>query len=195
MSGNFVQSGGTLHSLGLAGVLARNWWLLVARGVLAVLFGVIAFAWPGVTLGVLVLLFGAYMIVDGVFAIAAGVRALARHERWGALISEGVLDLVAGAIAFSMPILTVFAFIVLAGAWAIISGAVLLWGALRLAGEHRVLMGIGGAVSVIWGLMLFLWPVAGALVLTWWIGGYALFFGVSMIALGMRLRGLRERLV
>lgn len=195
MSGNFVQSGGTLHSLGLAGVLARNWWLLVARGVLAVLFGVIAFAWPGVTLGVLVLLFGAYMIVDGVFAIAAGVRALARHERWGALISEGLLDLVAGAIAFSMPILTVFAFIVLAGAWAIISGAVLLWGALRLAGEHRVLMGIGGAVSVIWGLMLFLWPVAGALVLTWWIGGYALFFGVSMIALGMRLRGLRERLV
>ncbi len=195
MSGSFSSTGGGHHGLGHAGALARNWWMLVVRGVLTILFGIVAFAWPGVTLASLVLLFGAYMFVDGVFAIGAGVRAMARHERWGGLIVEGVVDLLAGAVAFAMPILTVFAFIVLAGAWAVVSGAVLLWAALRLGGAHRVLMGLGGVVSVVWGLALFAWPVAGAVVLTWWIGGYALVFGVSMIALGMRLRGLRGRLV
>jgi uncharacterized membrane protein HdeD (DUF308 family) len=190
-----VFAGQPHHGLGHAAVLARNWWLVVLRGVIAILFGVTAFVWPGITLGVLVLLFGAYMVVDGVFAIASGVRAAARHERWGALIAEGALDLVVGAIAFAMPIATVFAFIVLAGAWAIISGGLMLWASLRLAGSHRWLAAIGGAISLAWGLLLFLQPIAGALVLTWWIGAYALFFGAALIALGLRLRALRARLV
>ncbi len=192
MSGGIVTGH---QGLGRASALARNWWVVALRGAFAITFGVIAFAWPGVTLSSLVLLFGAYMVVDGVFAIASGVRAAARHERWVALIAEGALDLVAGLIAFAMPILTIYAFVVLAGAWAVISGAMMLWAAIALHAAHRWLMAIGGLISVAWGVLLFVEPITGALVMTWWIGGYALFFGAALIALGLRLRGLRGVLV
>ncbi len=174
-------------------VLARNWWLVALRGVLALLFGIIALLLPGVTIASLVLLFAAYMLVDGICAIVAGVRAARRHERWGLLVFEGVVDLIAGAIAVLWPLITLLAFVWLLGGWAIASGVLLLVAAFRLNLEHgRWLMAFGGVVSIIWGILLFLWPLAGALVLTWWMGGYALLFGVTLLVLAFRLRGQQD---
>jgi uncharacterized membrane protein HdeD (DUF308 family) len=173
-------------------LLARNWWAVALRGVFAFLFGVIALLLPGVTIGALVLLFAAYMTVDGIFAIVSGIRAASHHQRWGALIIEGVVDLAAGAIAFFWPLATVLAFVFLAAAWAIISGIALLAATFRLHPAHgRWLMGLGGAVSLIWGVVLFIAPIPGAVALTWWMGVYALFFGGALIALALNLRARR----
>jgi len=186
---SFGMAGAAATNDAMSAALARNWWLIALRGVLAILFGIVAILLPGPTLAALVLLFAAYMVVDGVLAIVAAVRAARRHERWGWLIFEGIVDLAAAAIAFLFPVATIFAFVLLMGAWAIISGAMLWAAAFRLNLAHgRWLMAFGGIVSVIWGFLLILWPVIGALVLTWWIGAYALIFGVALLVLAFRLR-------
>lgn len=170
-------------------LLARNWWVVALRGVFAIIFGVIAVLLPGVTLAALVLLFAAYMVVDGVLALVASLRAAERHERWGWLALEGVADLVAAAIAFVWPLVTVLAFVYLMGIWAIVSGALLLSASAWLRLTHgKWLMGLGGAISVIWGILLILMPILGALVLTWWMGAYALLFGGALLVLAFRLR-------
>ena len=175
--------------------LAQNWWLILLRGLFAIAFGVIAILLPGVTLAALVLLFAAYMLVDGILAIIAGVRAARRHERWVALVLEGVADLVASAIAWFWPLATILAFVILAGAWAVVSGVLLLGAAFRLNIAHgRWLMAFGGAVSLLWGFLLLIQPALGALALAWWMGAYALFFGGALIALSIRLRSRRRAL-
>jgi uncharacterized membrane protein HdeD (DUF308 family) len=175
--------------------LAQNWWVIALRGVVAILFGIIALLMPGPTLAALVLLFAAYMIVDGVLDIVAGVRAAQRHERWGWLVFEGIADLVAAAIALVWPLATIFAFVVLLGAWAIVSGILLWTAAFQLSVPRgRWLMALGGAVSVLWGFLLLVWPFTGAIVLTWWMGAYALVFGVALLVLAFRLRRLRQEL-
>ena len=177
---------------GMSAVLARNWWAVAARGVFAILFGLAAFLLPVATLGTLVLLFAVYMLVDGVFAIVAGVRAAAHHERWGLLILEGVVNLLAGAAALLLPGLTVLLVVTVLGIWAVVSGVTMLVSAFRLhSGHGRGLLVLSGLVSLIWGALLWLSPIAGALVLTWWLGGYALAFGVLLLVLGFRLRGRR----
>jgi uncharacterized membrane protein HdeD (DUF308 family) len=195
--------GGSFFGLGsgpasndaMAGILAQNWWVVALRGVFAILFGLCAIFLPGATLAALVLLFAAYMLVDGIFAIAAGIRATRRGERWGLLILEGIADLIAAAIAFFWPLATIVAFVFLMGAWAIVTGVLLTSAAFRLNLAHgRWLMALGGIVSVLWGFLLLLSPIAGAIVLTWWMGGYALFFGGVLLALAFRLRRLRHEL-
>jgi uncharacterized membrane protein HdeD (DUF308 family) len=169
--------------------LARNWWALVIRGLIAVVFAALAFLSPALTLGSLVLVFGAYAFVDGIFAIIAAGRAAAAHERWGLLLAEGVVGVGVGLASFAMPGLAIVVIVTLIAAWAIVSGALMLASAFRLDARHgHWLMGLGGAVSIVWGIALWLWPIAGAVVLTVWLGAYALIFGVSMIALGLRLR-------
>ncbi len=169
-------------------LLAQNWWAILLRGLFAILFGVLALVLPSITLASLILLFAAYMLVDGIFAIVAGVRAASHHERWGWLILEGIADLVAGVIAFIWPLITLLAFVYLMGVWAVVSGLLLGAAALRLHLTHgRGWMVLGGIVSVVWGILLMLWPLTGALVLTWWMGAYALFFGGALLALSVRL--------
>jgi uncharacterized membrane protein HdeD (DUF308 family) len=186
----FRTGGGTAESDAMSALLARNWWAVLLRGVFAVLFGVLALIWPGITIGSLILLFGIYMLADGVMAIVAGIRAATQHERWGALVLEGVADLIAGAIALVWPLATVLAFVWLAAAWAIVSGALLLAATFRLRPAHgKWLMGLGAIVSIVWGVLLFAAPGAGAVVMTWWLGAYALLFGAALIALAFRLRG------
>ena len=177
---------------GMSAVLARNWWAVAARGVFAILFGLAAFVLPIATLGTLVLLFAVYMLADGVFAIVAGVRAAAHHERWGLLILEGVVNLGAGVAAVLVPGLTVLLLVTVLGIWAVLSGITMLVSAFRLhSGHGRGLLLLSGLVSLVWGALLWFSPVAGALVLTWWLGGYALAFGVLLLVLGFRLRGRR----
>jgi uncharacterized membrane protein HdeD (DUF308 family) len=183
-----VEGAGSTNDA-MSALLARNWWVIALRGALAILFGIIALFLPEATMLALVLLFAAYMLVDGVLAIVAGVRAARRHDRWGWLILEGAIDLIAGGIAVVWPLVTIVAFVWLLAAWAIVSGVILFAASFRLNLAHgKWLMTLGGAVSVAWGVLLILWPLTGALVLTWWMAGYALFFGGVLLFLAFRLR-------
>jgi uncharacterized membrane protein HdeD (DUF308 family) len=172
--------------------LAQNWWAIALRGVTAILFGIVALLLPGATILALTLLFAIYMVCDGVLAIIAATRASRQHQRWGWLLLEAVADFIAGGIALVWPIVTVLAFIYLMGIWAIVSGVLLAAAAFKLHPAHgRWLMVIGAVISVLWGILLLVWPLTGALVLTWWMAGYALFFGGSLLALGFHLRTRR----
>ena len=168
-------------------VLVRNWWAVALRGVFAILFGLAALFLTQATLGALVLVFAVYMFVDGVFAIISGVRAAERHERWGAFILEGVLDILAGIAAFLFPGLTLIVLIFMMGAWAILSGGVMAWAGFHAAHGRGWLIA-AGVISVLWGVLLFVAPIAGAVVLTWFMGGYALAFGVALLILAFRLK-------
>jgi uncharacterized membrane protein HdeD (DUF308 family) len=177
----------------MSSVLARNWWLVALRGVLGILFGLVAFTLPGATMLSLVLFFSAYMLVDGVCAIIAAVRAARQHERWGLLVLEGVADIATGVIAFVWPGITVVAFVFLVAAWALISGGLMLAAAFRLKVNHgRWWLVLGGLASLVYGALLIVTPMIGAVVLTWWIGAYALVFGIAMLILGFQLRNHKD---
>ncbi|MBV9735027.1 MAG: HdeD family acid-resistance protein [Acidisphaera sp.] len=170
-------------------MLARNWWAIALRGAIAILFGVIAFATPLAALGSLVLLYAAYMLLDGVFAIVAGLRAAAHHERWGLLVLEGIFDLAAAAVAFLLPGITLLVFIYILAIWAVVSGAAMTVAGFRLHLAHgRWLLVVSGLVSLVWGLLLICTPFIGAIVLTWWLGAYAVVFGAMLLGLAFRLR-------
>lgn len=169
--------------------LARNWWAVALRGLFAILFGLAALLLPVITLGSLVLLFAVYMLADGVFAIVAGVRAAAHHERWGLLMLEGALNIAAGAAALALPGATVVVLVTLLGIWSVVTGVLLIVAAFRLHGGHgRWWLGLSGLVSLLWGIGLNVAPIAGALVLTWWLGLYALAFGFALLIFAIRLR-------
>lgn len=170
--------------------LSQNWWTLAIRGVAALIFGVLAFAWPGITLVAFVMVFAVYAIVDGVFAMAAAVNASRTGARWWALLLEGLLGVGAGLIAFSIPTMTAFFLLYLIAAWSVITGVFELITAVRIRKEvsNEWLMGLSGVASVFFGLLLFVFPQAGALALVWWIGAYAFIFGVLLLALAVRLR-------
>jgi uncharacterized membrane protein HdeD (DUF308 family) len=173
----------------MSAALARNWWLIALRGVLGILFGLVAFAVPGATILALVLFFSAYMLVDGIFGIAAGIRAAREGERWGWLVLEGVADITAGVIAFLLPGLTALVFVLLIAAWALVSGGFMLAASVRLQIDHgRWWLVLGGLVSIVFGILLAIAPMVGAVVLTWWIGAYALVFGIALLVLAFRLR-------
>jgi uncharacterized membrane protein HdeD (DUF308 family) len=175
-------------------VLSRNWWALALRGVAAILFGLAAFFLPGITLAVLILLFGAYMLVDGIFAIIAAVRAEEHDTRWWLLLAEGVLGVLAGIVAFLWPGLTALALLYLVAAWAIVTGILQIVGAIRLRqeieGEWALIL--GGILSVIFGVLLAVMPGVGILALIWLIGAYALVSGVLLIVLAFRVRNETE---
>jgi uncharacterized membrane protein HdeD (DUF308 family) len=171
-------------------VLARNWWSLVLRGVVAVLFGIGAFVWPGITLQVLVLLFGAFALVDGAFDIAAASVGRPRGVPWWALLVEGLLGVTVGIVTFAWPGITALALLYLIAAWAIATGIFEIVAAVQLrkeiAGEW--LLALTGILSVLLGVALLIRPGAGAVGLAWMIGFYAIVSGVLLITLGLRLR-------
>jgi uncharacterized membrane protein HdeD (DUF308 family) len=170
--------------------LARNWWAFALRGVLAILFGIVAIVVPGAAMLTLALFFAAYLIVDGVFGIVAAVRAAQAHERWGWLIAEGILNLIIGAIAFFFPASAVLAFVFVTAAWAIITGALMLAAAFKVNPAFgRWWLALGGIVSIVFGVLLVIAPLMGAVVLTWWLGGYAIAFGVMLLIFAFQLRG------
>ena len=177
----------------LSEVLAESWWAVGLRGLLGIAFGLICLLVPAAAILALILLFSAYMLVDGVLAIASGIKAARNGERWGLLILEGIVDLAAGAVAFLWPSITAVAFIILVGVWAIISGALMLGAAFRLKLDHgRWWLALGGIASVIFGIVLLVAPVVGAVVLTWWIGAYAIVFGVFLLVLAFQLHAKKE---
>ncbi len=174
-----------LDALGVA--LARNWWLIALRGALGVVFGLIALIMPVATILALVLLFSAYMLVDGVLAIYAAVRAARQRESWGLLVFQGIASLIAGVIAFLWPGITVLAFVLLIAAWAIVTGCLMLAAAFHTEAARWWLI-LGGAAAMVFGVLMIVAPLAGAIVLTWWLGAYALVFAASLIILSFKLR-------
>jgi uncharacterized membrane protein HdeD (DUF308 family) len=174
----------------MAHVLIRNWWALALRGALGILVGFAAFLFPGTTLGALVLLFGVYAVVDGVFAIVAGVRAAEHRERWRALLLEGVAGVAAGVLAFVWPALTALVLLYLIAAWSIIRGALKIAAAIRLRRtiQGEWLLGLNGALSVLFGILLIAMPTIGLLTLVWLVGAYALIFGALLLWFAFRLR-------
>jgi uncharacterized membrane protein HdeD (DUF308 family) len=176
--------------------LAQNWWAIVLRGVCAVLFGVGAFAWPGLTLTVLVLLYGAYALVEGVLAVACAlVGRQAGPFPWGVFLA-GLAGVAVGVVTFLYPGLTALALVYLIAAWALIRGIFEIIAAvhLRKEMENEWLLGLSGLLSVVLGVLLLVAPGAGALAVLWWIGAFAIVFGVLTIMLGVRLKGVRDRL-
>jgi len=176
--------------------LAQNWWAIVLRGVCALLFGIGAFAWPGITLAVLVLLYGAYALVEGVLAVAWAL--MGRHAGpfpWGVLLA-GLAGVVVGVVTFLSPGLTALALLYLIAAWAIVRGVFEIIAAFHLRKEldNEWLLALGGLLSVALGVFLMAAPGAGALAVLWWIGAFAILVGILEIILGFRLKGVRDQL-
>jgi uncharacterized membrane protein HdeD (DUF308 family) len=186
---NGREGGINMQTLGR--VVSRYWWTIALRGVVAILFGVIAFAWPGVTLGALVLLFGAYAFVDGLSGVILGIKDYGEKERWWATLLGGIISIGAGIVTFLMPGITALALLTVIAIWAVLRGVADIVAAVRLRKVIRGewLLGLAGALSIAFGVLLLLRPGAGALALIWWIGAYAIAMGVTLIALGFRARG------
>ncbi len=158
---------------------AMSRWGLALRGVVAILFGFIVWVWPAITLLALVIVFGIFAIAGGIFAILAGVRAPTARNRW-LLIVEGILGVLAGIIALAWPAITAVALLFLIAAWAIATGIAEIIGAFRTgrAGGMEWMLILSGGVSIIFGILLIVWPRLGVLALVWLIGIYAVVYGV-----------------
>ncbi len=174
--------------------LSRNWWAIALRGVFAILFGILAFMWPGTTLTVLVLFFGAYALVDGLFAVVA---ALTNHTsgRRGWVLLEGLVGIGIGVLTFVLPGVTALSLLYVIAAWAIITGGLEILTAIELRREitNEWMLILGGIASLAFGILLILFPGAGALSLIWLIAVYAIVFGVLLVGLGLRLRSWGSR--
>jgi len=173
-----------------ADMLARSWWAIALRGLASIIFGILAFVMPGVTLAVLVLLFGAYALVDGIFNVVAAISGRSGARSWWMLLLEGLVSVAAGLVAFFMPGLTALTLVYVISAWAIITGVLEIVGAIRLRKviTNEWWLALGGVLSIVFGVLIAAAPGAGALALVFWIGAYALIFGVLLVGLGFRLR-------
>jgi len=171
--------------------LAKNWWMLLLRGIAAIIFGVLAFAWPGMTLLTLIMFYGAFALVDGVLAIIAAIAGGAPAPRWW-LAVVGLLGIATGVLMFTMPGLTALVLLYFIAGWAIATGAFQIVGAIRLRKEidDEWYLILGGVVSVLFGVGVMMAPGAGALALLWVIGTYAVIMGAILVALAFRLKKL-----
>src|SRR5437660_2865005 len=163
-----------------ADTLRRNWWLLALRGLAAVLFGVLAFMWPGATLITLVWLFGAFALVNGILSLVLAAKTPKGYPKVGSLILGGLLGILDGLLAFVMPGITALGLLILIAAWAIATGVMELVAAVRLRKiiNNEWLLVLVGIATVVFGFLLLLQPAAGALALIWWIGAWAIVSGV-----------------
>jgi uncharacterized membrane protein HdeD (DUF308 family) len=175
-------------------LMTQNWWAIALRGLVAVLFGIAAFVWPGITLWALVAIFGAYALVDGIFAVIEAFRRDVVGERWWALLFEGFVGIAIGILTFAWPRLTAMGLLYLIAFWAIVTGVFEVITAIRLRHEIRGewMMALIGILSVAFGFLLVAFPLTGALSVVLIIGSYAVAIGALMIALGFKLRSLRH---
>lgn len=169
--------------------LAQNWWLILLRGIVAVLFGVLAFVWPGITLLTLVLFYGVFAFFDGVLSLAAAVRGGAPAPRWW-LALVGVFGIAAGILTVFWPQITALVLLLFIAGWAIVTGVLEVWGAIKL--RHEIegewLLIASGVLAIAFGILLVMWPGAGALAMVLVIGSFAIMYGLLLIGFAFRLR-------
>jgi len=183
----------TIENNRVTSVIANRWWAVLIRGLAAILFGVLAFAAPGTTLLAIATVFGIYAIVDGALDLAFAYRRAHEGRRWGWLVFEGLVGIGAGIVALAWTELTAMALLTVIAVWAIITGVAEIAAAFRLRRhiQGEWMLATGGVLSIIFGVLLLLFPGAGVLVLLSLIGAYALVFGVLLVALAFRLRAWR----
>jgi len=174
--------------------LKSNWWLIVASGVLALVFGAGAFIWPDATLAALVIFYGAYALVEGILAVFAAIKAPQGSDGRGTLAVLGIISAAAGVLTFMYPDITAVALVYIIGAWAILRGIVQIYAAIQLRKEvsNEWLLLLAGVVSAAFGVLLFINPSAGATSLVWIIGFYAVMYGITMLVLAYKLRRLGD---
>jgi uncharacterized membrane protein HdeD (DUF308 family) len=176
--------------------LSHDWWHFAVRGVLAIVFGIMALIWPESTKTALVLLFGAFALADGIFTIATGIESRKYFKQWWALLLEGLTGIVIATLAFVWPDVTALVLLYFIGAWAILTGIFEIMAAIELRNviEGESVMMLYGLLSIVLGVLLFAFPEAGAVSLAWAIGLYAIFAGIMEIVFAFRLRGLGREL-
>jgi uncharacterized membrane protein HdeD (DUF308 family) len=172
--------------------LAQHWWVLLLRGLLAIVFGLLTFANPGITIAVLVLFWGAYALVDGIFEVIAGIRA-----KWGSLVLLGILGIAAGIVTFMWPGITALVLLYIIAFWAIVAGVVQIAAAIRLRKEvtGEWLWILSGVCTVVLGGLLIARPGAGAVSVVWLIASFAIAWGILLVMLSFRLKAHHGRLV
>jgi uncharacterized membrane protein HdeD (DUF308 family) len=175
--------------------LARHWWMFVLRGVAAILFGVAAFIWPGLTIATLIILFGAYALVDGIFLTIAAISGWSHMEDPWLILLEGLIGIGIGAVTFHSPAITGLGLLIYIAAWSLATGVLEIAAAMRLRKEltGEIWLLLSGIISILFAIVLMWFPMAGALGLAWVIGAYAIGFGVMLIALGLRLNRFHRR--
>ena len=164
----------------------RSKWWGILRGVVSILFGLVILAWPAITLRALLLVFGVFAVATGVFAILRGLQADGRRGRWMHL-GKGIVAVLAGIMALGWPRITAFALLYLIAAWAIVTGVMEMAGAFqtRLIAMPEWLLLASGLISVVFGILLLVWPYMGVLALVWLIGIYALVYGIIHLVLAV----------
>ena len=172
--------------------LKRHWWVPVIRGIAAIIFGVIAFVYPGLTIATLVLFFGAWVLIDGLFRVVGAIGHRASDPDWGWHIVIGIVGVIVGLLTFHAPQITALALIIYIAAWALMIGATEIAFAIKLRREIKgewflILMGLA---SIVFAILLLWNPIAGAAAVIWLIAWYAVVLGVLAIFFGFRLRSL-----
>ena len=176
--------------------IAKSWWAYLIRGIASIVFGLLALFMPGLTLFLLVVFFAAYVLVDGASAIFTSFNSRDTDTRWWWHLIEGSLGVMAGLLALLWPDIAAITLVLIIGVWAVLTGIMQVAGAIRLRQEvkNEWLLGISGVLSILFGVYVFLFPGGGALALAWLIGLYALFFGITFIGLGLRLRNHHQNI-
>lgn len=174
----------------MLGLFTHNWWSFTLRGLFAIIFGVLALVWPGATINALVILFGSYMLVDGVFAFVAGLATSGYNSRWWSVVLEGLVGIIVGLLTFFWPGATAAAIVFLIAGWAIITGILEIVSAIQIRHEipNEWAMIISGLISVAMGVLLFVFPTDGAVSLISVVGIFSIIFGVALMVLSLRMR-------
>jgi uncharacterized membrane protein HdeD (DUF308 family) len=173
-------------------VVRRNWWLLVLRGVFAIIFGLIALFYPSIALFALIIVFGVYAIIDGIAAVVIAIQERGSLSRWGWVLFEGIISILAGIVAFVYPGLTALVFLYIVAIYAILTGILEIVAAFVIRGfaAQEWALGIAGVLSIIFGIILFVRPGAGLLAILWLVGIYAIIFGILFIVRAFQMRSL-----
>lgn len=174
--------------------ITRNWWTVALRGAFAVLFGVLTIAWPTLTVAILVGLFGAWALLDGISAFVAAWRSAERKQTWWPFLITGVLGVGAAVVTWVWPQITALTLLTVIGVWAIAGGILQIAAAIRMRQviDNELWLALSGFGSVVFGVLVLLFPGAGAIGIAWAIGWYAILFGLMLVMLGFRLRAMRS---
>ena len=180
-----------MQSSSMVETLTRNWWAWLIRGIAAIIFGILAWLWPGLTWITIAIFFGAYALVDGVFAIIATIRAAETHQRWWPFLIEGIIGILIAAIAFYDIRIVIAALYLTIAAWAFLTGILELVAAVQLRKliANEIWLILGGIASIVFGILMILYPMIGAITIIYIIAAYAIIFGFIMIGFSLRLRG------
>ncbi len=170
--------------------VASRWWAVLARGIAAILFGIVAFSIPGISLLALILIWGCYAAIDGVFALVVAARGAPGKTSWGWLLVEGIVGVGAGLVTFIWPAMTALVLLMVIGVWAVVTGVLEVMAAVALRKQLRGewMLALGGTLSIAFGMLVLLSPGAGALALLGWIAGYSIVSGALLVGVGLRLR-------